>query len=44
VSVPEWGGEVVVRALTGAERDAFEQSTIEQRGKSVKTNLANIRA
>lgn len=44
VEVPEWGGTVRVRALTGAERDAFEQSIIEQRGKSTKMNLQNMRA
>jgi hypothetical protein len=44
VSVPEWGGEVYVRALTGAERDAFEQSIVEQKGKSTKMNLQNMRA
>lgn len=26
VPVPEWGGQVAVRMLTGTERDAFEQS------------------
>lgn len=26
VDVPEWGGEVIVRGLTGEERDAFEAS------------------
>jgi hypothetical protein len=25
VEVPEWGGEVYVRTMTGAERDAFEK-------------------
>jgi hypothetical protein len=44
VDVPEWGGSVYVRALTGAERDAFETSIVEQRGKSTKMNLKNIRA
>ena len=29
VDVPEWGGSVRVRAMTGAERDAFEASVIE---------------
>jgi hypothetical protein len=24
VKVPEWGGEVYVRCMTGSERDAFE--------------------
>ncbi len=44
VPVPEWGGTVRVRALTGAERDAFEQSIVEQRGRSTRMNLQNLRA
>lgn len=44
IEVEEWGGAVRVRALTGAERDAFEQSIVEQRGKSTRMNLRNIRA
>ena len=41
VKVPEWGGEVYVRTLTGTERDAFEQSMV---AKKNKPNLANVRA
>ena len=44
VDVPEWGGAVYVRSLTGAERDRFESGMIEQRGKNQKMNLSNIRA
>ena len=44
VYVPEWKTWICVRALTGAERDAFESSVVEQRGKSTKMNLRNIRA
>lgn len=44
VSVPEWGGDVYVRGLTGKERDAFEAGMIDQRGKSQTVNLQNIRA
>ena len=44
VEVPEWGGTCRVRALTGAERDAFEQSIVETRGKNTRLNLRNIRA
>lgn len=44
VEVPEWGGHVRIKALTGQERDAFEASTIERRGKSVRQNLQNLRA
>lgn len=28
VPVPEWGGEVLVKALSGEERDAFESSLL----------------
>jgi hypothetical protein len=28
VNVPEWGGSVMVRGLTGKERDAFERSMV----------------
>lgn len=44
VEVPEWGGTVRVRGLTGSERDAFEQSIMEQRGRDVALNLRHIRA
>lgn len=44
VSVPEWGGEVYVRGMSGLERDAFETSIVQQRGKSQQVNLSNIRA
>ncbi|HPU35056.1 MAG TPA: hypothetical protein PK184_20370 [Phycisphaerae bacterium] len=44
VAVPEWSGEVIVRGLTAAERDAFEQSIVETRGKNTRMNLKNIRA
>lgn len=44
VNVPEWGGDVYVRGLTGKERDQFEASMIDQRGKSQTVNLQNIRA
>ena len=44
VPVPEWGGDVYVKGMTGAERDKFEASIIEQRGKTQTMNMANIRA
>jgi len=42
VQVPEWGGTVFVRVLSGTERDAFEQSVAGPRGGAM--NLANVRA
>ena len=44
VDVPEWGGVVTVKGMTGTERDSFEQAIIETKGNSTKANLANIRA
>ena len=44
VDVPEWGGQVRVKGLSGTERDRFEQDSIDQRGKTTKLNFANIRA
>lgn len=45
LDVPEWlGGTLVLRELSGEERDLFESSTIEQRGKNVHVNLHNARA
>ena len=44
VALPEWGGEVYVRALTGAERDRFEAAMIEQKGKHQTVNMEMIRA
>ena len=42
VAVPEWGGSVLVRGMTGRERDEFEMSSVDQRDGRV--NLANTRA
>lgn len=44
ISVPEWGGDVRVRTLTGTERDAFEESLFEGHGKDRKQDLRNLRA
>ena len=41
LSVPEWGGDLWVRTLTGTERDAFEQSMVQKKNKP---NLNNVRA
>lgn len=44
VEVPEWGGAVIVRSLTAAERDAFDlAATVEQNGRRV-VNFAQLRA
>lgn len=42
VDVPEWGGAVLVSAMTGAQRDAWEQAIAG--GPGGKVDLANVRA
>lgn len=44
VEVPEWGGSVLVRGMTGAERDAFEESVLTGKGRKRDVNLKNFRA
>lgn len=44
VPVPEWGGAVRVRAMSGLERDTFEQSLQERKGTDVSWNFSNMRA
>ena len=40
VKMPEWGGKVIIKAMTGTQRDAFEQSI----AIDGKIDLNNIRA
>jgi hypothetical protein len=44
VPVPEWGGEVRIKTLTGTERDKFEADSLQSKGKSKEANLENFRA
>jgi hypothetical protein len=44
VEVPEWGGDVLVRALTGTERDSYEASMSVQRGDRFEPNPVGARA
>ena len=44
VFVPQWGLSVFVRTLTGAERDDWEASIVQQRGKATTYDLRNVRA
>jgi hypothetical protein len=41
LNVPEWGGEVIVSAMSGHDRDAFEASIVRADGR---TDMANMRA
>lgn len=44
VPVPEWGGEVAVRGLTGRQRDEWEASMQVQRGRNMTVDMRNFRA
>ena len=42
LEIPEWGGHVLLRTLSGAQRDSFEAGIIDKHGNATK--LANLRA
>lgn len=44
VPVPEWGGEVRIRSLNGAERDKYESSLARMRNGQMVPDLVNSRA
>lgn len=44
VPVPEWGGAVRVKSLSGRERDAFEASLVKGSGKNRSSDFVNMRA
>ena len=44
VDVPEWGGKVRVRTMTGSQRDAWETSVYVTKGDVVEVNRDEFRA
>lgn len=44
VKVPEWGGEVRVRGLSGAERDRYEQSCLRLNKGKPEANVRDATA
>ncbi len=44
VEVPEWDGSVMVKSMSGTERDKFEASIMVQKGKRQQLDMSNIRA
>lgn len=44
VDVPEWGGEVILRGLSGTDRDSWEQSNVIRRGNTAEVNLTGSSA
>jgi len=43
VDVPEWGGGVFVKMLSGMERDRWEEETFAAKGKTRQVNYKNMR-
>ena len=43
VTVPEWGGDVIVQGLNAKERDDYEATILRMNGTDAKVNLANAR-
>jgi hypothetical protein len=44
IDIPEWGGVVRLRTMTGAERDAFEARSIQTHGDKREVDMSNFRA
>ncbi len=44
VKVPEWGGDVYVKGITGKERGQFEASVILYSGNKQKIDMVDMRA
>lgn len=44
VEVPEWGGSVIVKGMSGEQRDAFEASVVSERGGKAEVDMRNLRA
>jgi len=44
VQIPEWGGEVMVRGLTGSQRDQWEAGLTVRRGKTMVPDMRDFRA
>ncbi len=42
--IPEWNGTVLIRGLSGRERDKWEASVMQQKGNNMQYNLRNARA
>lgn len=44
IDVPEWGGKVRIRCMTGTERDAYEASVYEYKDGTMKLNREDLRS
>ncbi len=43
VEVPEWGGYVIVRTMTGVEKDRFQMATLTQHKGKIVTDLKRMK-
>ena len=41
IEVPEWGGTVRLKSLTGAERDRFEAGVVQGQGRNTTVNMTS---
>jgi len=39
VTIPEWGGDVCIKVLTGTDRDAFEEAYSDQKMKNFRSRF-----
>lgn len=44
LEIPEWDGSVLIKAMSGRERDMFEEALVTQRGDKTHVNMRNARA
>ena len=44
INIPEWGGDVRIRMLTGSERDEFEASLFDDKSGKPKNDIKNLRS
>jgi hypothetical protein len=44
VNVPEWGGEVIIKTMSGAERSGYDEGNRQIRGDSYVLDLKNLPA
>jgi len=39
VEVPEWGGSVCIRSMSGAERDSFEKQFMDEKASNIRAQF-----
>lgn len=44
IPISEWGIDVIIKTMTGTERDAWEASLVKGKGKNTRIDATNVRA